>query len=146
MAALCATIMAKTKFRAAVPPVIAVPNHLRHRIGSDASGRDRRYRTGTKVGISSPYLIPRGAICDPELTLTCPPALHGASGADALTHAIGVLYGRAPAPTPDLTVKKVFVGKNALSTLRPAVNYKHLPGPACTAVKGPARISRPANR
>ena len=27
-----------------------------------------------KVGISSPHLIPAVAVCDPELTMTCPPA------------------------------------------------------------------------
>src|SRR5690606_6504282 len=41
-----------------------------------------------KVGISSPYLIPHAAICDPELTLSCPPGLTAIAGADALTHAI----------------------------------------------------------
>src|ERR1700744_6805115 len=42
----------------------------------------------TKVGISSPYLIPKIAICDPELTVSCPAAITAVSGADALTHAI----------------------------------------------------------
>ncbi len=40
---------------------------------------------GTKVGISSFYLVPHAAICDPELSVTCPPALTACSGADALT-------------------------------------------------------------
>ena len=42
----------------------------------------------TKVGISSPHLIPKVAICDPELTLSCPPVITAVSGADALTHAV----------------------------------------------------------
>ncbi len=41
-----------------------------------------------KIGIASPHLIPEIAICDPELTLSCPPGLTAASGADAMTHAI----------------------------------------------------------
>src|SRR5690606_33389104 len=41
-----------------------------------------------KIGISSPHLIPTAAICDPELTLTCPSGLTAIAGADALTHAI----------------------------------------------------------
>jgi alcohol dehydrogenase class IV len=36
-----------------------------------------------KVGISSPYLIPVTAICDPDLTMTCPPGLTAIAGADA---------------------------------------------------------------
>jgi len=70
---------------------------------------------GTKVGISSPYLIPVAAVCDPELTVSCPPGLTAVSGADALTHAIESFTAAARIVTPDLTVKNVFVGKNVLS-------------------------------
>jgi len=70
---------------------------------------------GTKVGISSPYLIPVAAVCDPELTVSCPPGLTAVSGADALTHAIESFTAAARTVTPDLTVKNVFVGKNVLS-------------------------------
>lgn len=42
----------------------------------------------SKVGVSSPYLIPSVAVCDPEMTVTCPPGVTAASGADALCHAI----------------------------------------------------------
>lgn len=72
---------------------------------------------GSKVGISSPYLIPAAAICDPELTLTCPPGLTACSGADALTHAIESYTAARRAATPDLTITNVFVGKNALSDI-----------------------------
>ncbi|HVY86839.1 MAG TPA: iron-containing alcohol dehydrogenase [Caulobacterales bacterium] len=68
-----------------------------------------------KVGISSPELIPHMAICDPELTLTCPPGLTALSGADALGHAIEAFAAVSRPPTPDLAFKRVFVGKNALS-------------------------------
>ena len=30
---------------------------------------------GAKIGIASPHIIPMVAVCDPELTFTCPPAL-----------------------------------------------------------------------
>ncbi len=33
-----------------------------------------------KVGIASPHLIPHTAICDPELTYSCPPVAHGDLG------------------------------------------------------------------
>lgn len=41
-----------------------------------------------KVGISDPHIIPSVAVCDPDLTLTCPPSVTGFSGADALVHAV----------------------------------------------------------
>lgn len=43
---------------------------------------------GRKVGLLSPYLVPRAAIVDPELTLSLPPALTAATGMDAISHCI----------------------------------------------------------
>jgi len=68
-----------------------------------------------KIGISSPHLIPRAAICDPELTLSCPPALTAIAGADAMTHAIEAFTATRRPITPALTQERVFIGKNALS-------------------------------
>jgi 4-hydroxybutyrate dehydrogenase len=45
-------------------------------------------RDGRKLGFISPHLIPRRAICDPELTLGLPPALTAATGLDALSHCV----------------------------------------------------------
>jgi alcohol dehydrogenase class IV len=70
---------------------------------------------GMKVGISSPYLIPRTAICDPELTRTCPPSVTAHSGIDALSHAIEAFMAVARPPAPELPLERVAVGKNALS-------------------------------
>lgn len=68
-----------------------------------------------KVGISSPYLIPMVAICDPELTLTCPATLTAIAGADALTHAIEAFTAARREVTAGLTQDRVFIGKNILS-------------------------------
>jgi alcohol dehydrogenase len=68
-----------------------------------------------KVGISSPYLIPRVAVCDPDLTMTCPPALTAIAGADAMTHAIEAFTAARRDPSADLAQKHVFVGKSALT-------------------------------
>lgn len=68
-----------------------------------------------KVGIASPHLIPIAAVCDPELTLSCPPGLTAYSAGDALTHAIESYTALARTPEPCLTQQHVFVGKNALS-------------------------------
>src|ERR1700754_5228742 len=89
---------------------------------------------GTKVGISSPYLIPRIAVCDPELTLTCPPGLTAVSGADALTHAIESFTAARRDVTPDLAVKNVFVGKNALSDVFGLLALKNIFAALRTAV------------
>lgn len=67
-----------------------------------------------KVGISSIRLIPEVALCDPELTLTCPPGLTASAGADALSHLVESFT--AVRRDPDVTRQgRVFVGKNDLS-------------------------------
>lgn len=68
-----------------------------------------------KVGISSPHIIAHTAICDPELTYSCPPTLTSVSGADALTHAIEAFTAIRKPVSPTLVHEQVFIGKNALS-------------------------------
>jgi alcohol dehydrogenase class IV len=70
---------------------------------------------GMKIGVASPHIIPQVAVCDPELTLSCPPRLTACSGGDALTHAIESFTALARPASADLTLQHVFVGKNALS-------------------------------
>lgn len=68
-----------------------------------------------KVGISSPYLIAAAAICDPDLTMTCPPGLTAVAGADALTHAIEAFTAARRDHDPLLAQNHVFIGKSALT-------------------------------
>jgi len=68
-----------------------------------------------KVGISSPYLIAATAICDPELTMTCPPGLTAVAGADALTHAIEAFTAARRGVDHSLAQKHVFIGKSTLT-------------------------------
>jgi alcohol dehydrogenase class IV len=70
---------------------------------------------GMKVGISSPHLIARAAICDPLLTLEAPPQVTAHAGIDALSHAIEAFMAIERAPTWELPLERVAVGKNALS-------------------------------
>jgi 4-hydroxybutyrate dehydrogenase len=71
----------------AVAPVIAIPTTAG--TGSEVGrGALITFRDGRKLGIISGYLIPRHAICDPELTLSLPPRLTAATGMDALAHCI----------------------------------------------------------
>jgi alcohol dehydrogenase class IV len=98
-----------------VLPVIAVPTTAG--TGSEVTPVAVLNDTarGTKVGISSPHLIPRVAICDPELTISCPPSITAASGADALTHAVEAFTAATRQVVPELSLNSVFVGKNVLS-------------------------------
>ena len=70
---------------------------------------------GMKVGVASPHLEAHTAIIDPELTLTCPPGLTAASGADALSHLIESFTGRAKNPDADQLVNTLYTGKNVLA-------------------------------
>lgn len=68
-----------------------------------------------KVGISSPYLIPKAAIVDPHLMLGAPPAVTASAGADALVHAIEA-YTANNHPPQWAGQLPVFVGENLLSS------------------------------
>lgn len=68
-----------------------------------------------KVGISSPFLIPEVAVCDPDLTMTCPPSLTALSGADALAHAVEAFTAAPRSWTSNTAYEHVFVGRNFLS-------------------------------
>jgi 4-hydroxybutyrate dehydrogenase len=75
------------RITAKVAPMIAIPTTA----GTGAEVGRAALLTlddGRKLGIISPYLIPRRAICDPELTLGLPPMLTAATGLDALSHCI----------------------------------------------------------
>jgi alcohol dehydrogenase len=79
-----------------------------------------------KVGIASPHLISHTAICDPELTYSCPRSLTAVSGADALTHAIEAFTTARRQPTAALVHEHVFLGKNALSDHHALLAIAHL--------------------
>jgi 4-hydroxybutyrate dehydrogenase len=56
---------------------------------------------GRKVGVLSPHLVPRVAICDPELTFGLPPKLTAATGMDAIAHCIETFLAPAFNPPAD---------------------------------------------
>jgi alcohol dehydrogenase class IV len=72
---------------------------------------------GMKVGVASPYLEAYAAVIDPELTLSCPPGLTAATGADALSHLVESFTDRAKNPTPDELKSRLYVGKNVLTDI-----------------------------
>jgi hypothetical protein len=74
-----------TKITDACVPLIAVPTTAG--TGSEvARGAIVILDDGRKVGFHSWSLMPKAAICDPELTLGLPPLLTAATGMDALAH------------------------------------------------------------
>lgn len=71
----------------AIPPLIAVPTTAG--TGSEVSpGAVVILKNGRKETFVSAFLVPRAAVCDPELTLGLPPILTAATGMDAMTHCI----------------------------------------------------------
>jgi len=70
---------------------------------------------GMKLGVASPYLEAHTAVIDPELTVSAPPGLTAATGADALSHLIESFTARAKNPVPDAVARKLYVGKNVLA-------------------------------
>ena len=54
-----------------------------------------------KNAIRSDHIFPRAAICDPELTLTCPPGVTASTGADVFCHAIEGYFSTVATPLTD---------------------------------------------
>ena len=80
-----------------VAPVIAIPTTAG--TGSEVGrGSMIILDDGRKTGLLSPHLVPKSAICDPELTLGLPPLLTAATGMDAISHCIETFL--APAFNP----------------------------------------------
>jgi len=85
------------RITAAVAPLIAIPTTAG--TGSEVGrGAVIVLGDGRKLGLISPHLLPRAAICDPDLTLGLPPLLTAATGMDAVAHCIETFL--APAVNP----------------------------------------------
>jgi alcohol dehydrogenase class IV len=75
------------KFIGPIPTLVAVPTTAG--TGSEVSpGAVVILDNGRKETFVSPHLVPKAAVCDPELTLGLPPLLTAATGMDAMTHCI----------------------------------------------------------
>ena len=81
-------------------PLIAVPTTAG--TGSEvARGAIVIVDDGRKLGFHSWHLMPRAAICDPELTLGLPPLLTAATGMDAIAHCMETFMAPAFNPPAD---------------------------------------------
>ena len=83
-----------------VVPLVAVPTTAG--TGSEVGrGTLITLADGRKLALISPHLIPRAAVCDPELTLSLPPGLTAATGLDAISHCIETYLSPLVNPVAD---------------------------------------------
>ncbi len=83
-----------------VAPVIAVPTTAG--TGSEvARGAIVIVDDGRKLGFHSGHLVPRAAICDPDLTVALPPNLTAATGMDAIAHCMETFMSSTMNPPAD---------------------------------------------
>ena len=83
-----------------VAPLIAVPTTSG--TGSEvARGAIVIVDDHRKLGFHSWHIVPRAAICDPELTLGLPPRLTAATGMDAIAHCMETFMSAAFNPPAD---------------------------------------------
>ncbi len=83
-----------------VAPLIAVPTTAG--TGSEvARGAIVIVDDGRKLGFHSWSLVPKSAICDPDLTLGLPPFLTAATGMDAIAHCMETFMAPAVNPPAD---------------------------------------------
>ncbi|MFZ5520338.1 MAG: iron-containing alcohol dehydrogenase [Pseudomonadota bacterium] len=84
----------------AVAPLIAIPTTAG--TGSEvARGAIVIVDDGRKLGFHSWNLLPKAAICDPDLTLGLPAALTAATGMDAIAHCVETFLSAAFNPPAD---------------------------------------------
>jgi alcohol dehydrogenase class IV len=90
-----------------------------------------------KVGIATRRIIPKWAVVDPSLVVSCPPHVTSHSGMDALSHAIESFCAKIP---EGRTPHAIFVGKN------PASDALAMQAIKLIARSLPTAVSDPANR
>jgi alcohol dehydrogenase class IV len=85
------------RITAAVAPLIAIPTTAG--TGSEVGrGSVIVLDDGRKLGFLSAYLLPKVALCDPELTIGLPPLLTAATGMDAIAHCVETFLSAAVNP------------------------------------------------
>ena len=82
-------------------PVVAVPTTAGTGAEVTANAVLASPEHRLKASLRSPLMIPRVALVDPELTLSCPPPVTAASGLDALTQCLEPLVSPRGTPLTD---------------------------------------------
>ena len=90
-----------------------------------------------KVGIATRHIIPKWAVVDPSLVVSCPPHVTSHSGMDALSHAIESFCAKTPVGR---SPQAIFVGKNPVSDALAMQAIKLI------AKSLPTAVNEPGNR
>lgn len=87
---------------AATLPLVVIPTTAG--TGSDSSPDAGIHPDATTVssGITSRHVVPRLALCDPELTVSLPPGLTAATGLDAISHCVEGYLAQGDNPLADV--------------------------------------------
>ncbi len=80
-----------------------------------------------KSAIRSDHIYPRVAIVDPELTLTCPPAVTAATGIDVLCHSLEGYLATTASPLTDHCAERAIelVGEALTPAFEDGANLRH---------------------
>ena len=107
-----------------LPPLIAIPTTAGTGSEVGRSGVVTLEDTGRKTVIFSPHLLPRAAICDPELTLGLPPGVTAATGMDAFTHCLEAYLANGFHPLADaVAIDGIHrVGRSLVTAVREGSN------------------------
>ena len=87
-------------------PLIAIPTTAGSGSEMTAAAVIADKQRNVKLSITSPYLIPKIAVIDPELQTGMPPFITATTGMDALTHAIESYVSKRENPVADLFALK----------------------------------------
>ncbi|MBQ8293391.1 MAG: iron-containing alcohol dehydrogenase [Bacilli bacterium] len=83
------------KVRKRIPPLIAVPTTAGSGSEVTIAAVVTNDETHEKYAITSPKILPRMVVLDPNLTINLPPSITAYTGMDALVHAIECYIGKA---------------------------------------------------
>ncbi len=84
-----------------VAPLIAIPTTVGTGSESSPVAALHLVAGGPVIGTRSPHLVPRAAICDPDLARTLPRRLVAATGIDALSHCVEGYFAEPANPIVD---------------------------------------------
>ena len=87
-------------------PLIAIPTTAGSGSEMTAAAVIEDQQKNVKLSITSPYLVPKIAVIDPQLQTGMPPFITATTGMDALTHAIESYVSKRENPVADLFALK----------------------------------------